>query len=137
MSSEMRELVRAELRAARDTEDGVNRVMALLARTEAGADGAFVAWAAVSPRGTILALYGDKAQAERDVRRFGDIPDAVIRPLVWGDTHPQDASGDAEDAKRYRAQFADGTWFYCLEWVGLDKAALDRDIDAMQAKEAK
>lgn len=94
MSSEMRELVRKwkfNLRllgpdvARRVLESCISDVEALLARTEAGAK-CDHAW-----------------QPDSDVMNARYCPKCdVTQTIPKKTTHPQDASGDAEDARRYR-----------------------------------
>lgn len=107
MSSEMRELaIRAlqsayahgEKHAPFALHDCARQIVdaALLARTEAGADGA-VAWGLMYPadheqRGTLWNVAVEKESAEQMQAACWNAGDDLIVPLY---TRPQDASGDA------------------------------------------
>lgn len=75
------------------------RHRALLARTEAGADGAdLIQWRYTNDEtGEVLTPWTECDAAFREKRK--DAPGYQFRELF---TRPQDASGDAEDARRYR-----------------------------------
>lgn len=132
-----------------------NKARALLARTEAGADGA-VMWRVEWDEDN----DGDAFYVTLDTERgaMGRANEAIaegfkgvrIRRLVYGDTHPQDASGDAERAlewlggeMRTSTVYMNGSRAFSPSSFAMRKhdlrgrTFLEAVLNAMQAKEAK
>lgn len=147
MSSEMRDMLIEVLNAIDhpDHGDGISRATyekarTLLARTEAGADGAVACYRLIHPSlGATSWIEGLPSDYMRDYAQR----EGTTIELAY--TRPQDASGDAEDAARWRHVRQDGL-IWRVNMLALAKddidilfgAKADAAVDeAMHAKEAK